>query len=111
MTTPRTIAEQQLDRYNARDLDGFCGLFHDDAELWDLPSMSLRAKGMAAIRAIYTDRFKSVDLHCVVHATMDLGPVAIDRETVTGIPQGTLEAIALYHVEDGLIRRVFFVRG
>ncbi len=111
MTSPRDIADRQLDRYNARDLDGFCALFHEDAELWDLPTMQPRARGMAEIRKVYTERFQSTDLHCIVHSTMDLGPVAIDRETVTGIPQGTLEAVAIYHVEDGLIRRVFFVRS
>jgi hypothetical protein len=111
MITPRAMAELQLDRYNARDLDGFCALFAEDAELYELPSMNLRAKGMAAIRAIYTDRFSNPDLHCVVHATIDLAAMAIDRETITGVPGGPMEAVALYHVEGGLIRRVFFIRA
>ncbi|MDX2104472.1 MAG: nuclear transport factor 2 family protein [Alphaproteobacteria bacterium] len=109
--TPRQIAALQLDRYNARDLDGFCSLFQEDAELWELPAMTLRARGMAAIRAIYADRFSNPDLFCRVHATIDLGEVAIDRETVTGVPGAPLEVIAQYHVVEGKIAKVFFWRG
>lgn len=59
---------------------------------------------------MYADRFSNRDLHAHVHATMDLGPFAIDRETITGVPGGPIEAIAIYEVRDGLIRSVRFIR-
>jgi hypothetical protein len=108
--TAREIADRQLVAYNARDLDAFCALFHPDAVIENLTSGVETARGMAAIRALYAKRFSSPDLHCVVHQTMDLGPFAIDHETVQGVPEGAFDAIAIYEVRDGLIVRARMIR-
>lgn len=112
MTTPRDIANAQLAAYNARDLAAFMALFADDAWLEDLPTGQRRATGKPAITDIYRARFgDNPDLHCVVHATMDLGDFAIDHETVTGLADGSeINAIAIYEVRNGLIQSVRFIR-
>jgi hypothetical protein len=112
MTTPRDIANAQLAAYNARDLAAFMALFAEDAWLEDLPTGQRRATGRAAITDIYRARFgDNPDLHCVVHATMDLGDFAIDHETVTGLADGSeINAIAIYEVRDSLIQSVRFIR-
>jgi hypothetical protein len=112
MTTPRNIANAQLAAYNARDLAAFMALFADDAWLEDLPAGQRRATGKLAITDIYRARFgDNPRLHCVVHATMDLGDFAIDHETVTGLSDGgRIDCIAMYEVRGGLIQSVRFIR-
>lgn len=109
---PRDIANAQLVAYNARDLAAFMALFDDDAWLEDLHTGQRRATGKPAILEIYRARFgDNPNLHCMVHATMDLGDYAIDHETVTGLADGSeFNCIALYEVRNGLICSVRFIR-
>ncbi len=114
MPTPpdaRTIADRQLVAYNALDLDAYCALFHEEAELILLPSQEVIARGRDKIREIYAARFATPGLRCVVHERSALGRVAIDRETVHMDDKDPLEILALYEIEDGLIVRAFFLRG
>ena len=108
--TPREIANRQLDLYNARDLEGFCALFAENAVLTDLPSGTVLASGAAAIRAMYRDRFSNPKLHCRVHSHNDIASMAIDRETVEGLPGGPVDILAIYQVENDLIQSVWFIR-
>jgi hypothetical protein len=87
-------------------------LFADDAWLEDLPTGQRRATGGVAITEIYRGRFgDNPNLHCVVHATMDLSDFAIDHETVTGLADGSeINCLAIYEVRDGLIQSVRFIR-
>ena len=110
MKTPRAIAIEQLAAYNRCDLDAFCALFAEDATLIDLPTGQTIAAGMLEIRAMYQARFATPGLACRVHATNDIGDFAIDRETVTGLPDGPVDVVAMYEVKNELIRRVFFIR-
>ncbi len=109
--TPRAMAIEQLIAYNDRDLEAFCALFADDAVLMDMPSGQVVAAGMTAIRDVYRERFSNPDLYCKVHASIDIGDFAIDHETVYGLPDGELDAVAMYEVKDNLIQRVFFIRN
>jgi hypothetical protein len=34
--------------------------------------------------------------------------VVVDQEQISGLPEGPLAAVAVYRVEDGLIRAVWF---
>ena len=108
--TPRDIANLQLQAYNAKDIDAFCALFDDQAELIDLPSSETIASGIDAIRKIYEGRFSEPDLYCKVHAHSDIGNFAIDRETVYGIADAPVDVVAMYEVMGGKIQRVFFIR-
>lgn len=84
-------------------------LFADDARIHLIDGQPV-AIGAAAIRALYTSRFAHPALHCEVHTRMEHGAYAIDRETVSGLPTGAFEVIAIYEVRDGLIRSVQFIR-
>ena len=81
--SPVVVVQAQLDAYNRRDLDGFCAVFADDAQLFELGSVTPATSGKAAIRDRYQTLFeKSPQLH-----------------------------MAIYEVERGLIQRVHFVRA
>ena len=108
--SPLEVADRQLTAYNDHDIDAFCDLFAPDAVLYDLLSGEVVASGIDEIRARYAERFAISDLRCEVHGSIYLGDVAIDRETVYGLPGGPVEMIAIYEVVDGLIRTVRFVR-
>jgi hypothetical protein len=111
MSSARDVTDRQLVAYNNHDLDAFCALFAVDAVLMDLVTGDVVARGIAEIRERYRMRFAVEGLRAEVLARMDLGDVAIDRETVHGLPEGPLELIAIYEVRDALIRNVRFVRA
>jgi hypothetical protein len=108
--SPRDIANEQLVAYNNHDLDTFCALFHPNAELIDLPSNTIVATGIDAIRAMYSDRFANPDLMCRVHTRTDLADFAIDHETLSGLKDGPVDIVAMYQVQDGMIVKVYFIR-
>ncbi|AYA36693.1 steroid delta-isomerase [Hymenobacter oligotrophus] len=105
------VVQRQLEAYNARNLDAFAATYHEQVELLTFPAV-LRSKGIAKLREGYGQFFaQTPDLNCqIVHRTV-LGNKVIDHERVTGLPNGqVLEAVAIYEVENGLIRRVTFVQ-
>jgi hypothetical protein len=109
--TPRDIVNRQLEVYNAHDIEGYCALFAQDATISDLVTGQMICNGLEEIRKVYTTRFAdNPKLHCVVHQHMDGADFAIDRETVSGLPNGELHIIAIYEVREGLIRSLKFVR-
>ncbi|WP_262693510.1 nuclear transport factor 2 family protein [Kordiimonas aquimaris] len=108
---PREIADRQLVAYNAHDIDAFMALIAEGAVLADLSTGEVSVKGHNNIRDFYCARFgDNPDLHCEVHNRMDLGDFAIDYETVTGLPGGAVDIIAIYEVKNGLIQSIKFAR-
>ncbi len=112
--SPAVVVQAQLEAYNRRDLDAFCAVFADDAQLFELGSSTPATSGKAAIRDRYQALFeKSPQLHSDVLTRTALGRAVIDLERITG-RLGAAEPVdflAIYEVERGLIRRVHFVRA
>jgi hypothetical protein len=108
--TPREIADLQLVAYNTHDLEAFCALFAADAKLYNFGEDTPFISGIDEIRSMYADRFSNPDLHCDVHKKLELGDIAIDKETVSGLPTGDMDIIALYEVKDSLIQSIRFIR-
>ena len=107
----REIVDRQLVVYNARDIEGYCALFAEDATISDLVTGQMICRGLDQIRAVYTKRFTdNPKLHCVVHQQMHGADFAIDKETVSGLPTGPLHIMAIYEVREGLIRSLRFIR-
>ena len=109
--TPEQLAQQQLDAYNARDIDAFMEPYSDSLEIYNFPNQ-LTGKGKENIRPGYANMFQnSPDLHCELVNRIVLGNTVIDQEKVTGIPGlELLEAIAIYKIKDGKIAQVYFIR-
>lgn len=109
--SPELVVQRQLERYNARDLEGFLATYADDATIFDLPATGKPSiDGKAAMRKVYGalfERFPS--LHCRGAQRMVEGRFVIDQEVCSMDPaKPPFHAAATYEVVDGLIKRVWF---
>ncbi|NJO13035.1 MAG: SnoaL-like domain-containing protein [Gammaproteobacteria bacterium] len=106
---PAALAQRQLNAYNQRDLEAFLEPYSDDVEIYEFPNQ-LQLKGKAAMRESYRTMFEqSPQLHCELVNRMVLDNTVIDQERVTGLRGKTMQAIAIYTIQDGKIARVTFV--
>ena len=109
--SPTDLAQQQLNAYNTRDIDAFLAPYADDVEIYDFPE-KLRYKGKETMRKQYGSMFdQTKNLHCELVNRIVLGNTVIDHERVTyGPDRKPVQAIAIYRIENGKIRKVYFTR-
>ncbi|TPV32783.1 amidohydrolase family protein [Paucihalobacter ruber] len=107
--SPADLAQRQLNAYNLRDIDAFLEPYAEDVEIYIFPDQ-LRAKGKEAMRAMYTPMFANTpNLHCELVNRIVQGNTVIDQESVQ-VGSQVVEAIAVYHIEDGKIKKVYFIQ-
>lgn len=113
MKTPEQVVQEQVEAYNARDLEAFLGTYADDALLEEWPSGRRVAAGREAMRGVYGPLFRDTPaLHCRIADRIVHGNIVVDRESVTvAADRDPLAAVAVYEVADGAIRRVLFLRA
>ena len=102
------VVQRQLEAYNARDLERFAATYAEDITIYRMPATEPAIRGKAQLREVYRDRFTSPALNAEILARIVLGNKVIDHERVVGIRETPLETLAVYEVEDGLIRTVWF---
>jgi hypothetical protein len=109
--TPVELAQAQLDRYNAHDLEGFLALYADEVTVFEYPATPVM-QGKAAMRERYARiLFADSPVHAVVTQRIAHGNVVIDHEAVTGHPlSGDTRLVVMYEVRDSLIATVRFLR-
>ena len=109
--TPADLAQRQLNAYNARDIEAFLEPYAEDVELYDLPD-KLISKGIDAMRKNYGGFFaKATALHCELVNRIVIGNTVVDHERVTVVAdKAPTEAIAIYKIENGKIKKVYFTR-
>ncbi|MFI4923650.1 MAG: nuclear transport factor 2 family protein [Vicinamibacteria bacterium] len=101
--------QRQLDAYNAHDLDRFVAQYTDDVRVFRPPAAEPTLSGKHAFADHYArNRFTLPDLHAEVVNRMVCGNKVVDHEHITGLEPDVVEAIAVYEVEGGLIRTVWF---
>jgi hypothetical protein len=104
------LAQQQLDAYNARNIDLFLLPYSDSVEVYEFGG-KLLMKGKEQMRKGYADMFKKItNLHCKLVNRMVQGNVVIDQESVTGFGPQPFRAIAVYTIEKGKIQKVHFIQ-
>lgn len=110
-TAPALLAQQQLDAYNARDIEAFLAPYSEEVEIYNFPD-ELLYKGKATMRVNYATMFDNTpDLHCHLVNRIILGNTVIDQERVEGFSGGQIiEAIAIYKIKDDKIAQVYFIR-
>lgn len=109
--SPEELAQQQLNGYNARDIDAFLAPYAEDVEIYSFPG-ELESKGKDKMREQYAGMFERVpDLHCELVNRIVEGNTVIDHEWVTISKERPLiKAIAIYKIENGKIAKVYFVQ-
>jgi uncharacterized protein (TIGR02246 family) len=110
---PVDVVQRQLEAYNRRDLEAFCELFAEDAQIFDLGATVPTFTGKEAIRTRYRELFdRSPTLHSNVLTRTALGRVVVDLEHITGRngSPGVFAVLAIYEVDAGKIQRVHFAR-
>jgi imidazolonepropionase-like amidohydrolase len=108
--SPEAIVQRQLDFYNARDIEGFASTYSEDVEVFDLPDTKPSLTGKERLRTSYGPFFqRTPELRCVAAQRIVEGPFVIDQEICRETPGARpVRAVAIYQVENGLIRRVWF---
>lgn len=112
-TPPVPLIDRQITAYNAHDLEAFVATYSPDIELFEFPDKSL-AKGMAALRERYKQRFADPILHATIADRMVLGNKVIDHELIRRTwPEGpgSWEAVVIYEMDKDLIAKCWFILG
>jgi hypothetical protein len=105
--------QEQLDAYNAHDLERFLACYAPDVRIEDAEGRTTTS-GLEAMRKQYGALFTArPDLHATVNARLRVGEFVVDDEEATyggdsGAPQ-TIRVLAVYRVRDGLIVHVRFL--
>ncbi len=107
--TPEDLAQRQLNAYNFRNIEAFLEPYADDVEVYNFPDQ-LQFTGKEAMRKGYAQMFANTpDLHCELVNRIVQGNTVIDQERVR-FGNRILEAIAIYHIENGKIKKVYFMQ-
>jgi imidazolonepropionase-like amidohydrolase len=107
--TPSDLAQRQLNAYNMRNIDAFLEPYDDLVEVYKFPNQLLY-KGKATMRQQYSSMFDNTpNLHCELKERIVQGNIVIDKERVR-FGEQYVEAIAIYHVENKKIKRVYFIQ-
>ena len=104
-----SVLQQQLNAYNAHDLEAFLAPYSDDVEIYST-SGKLMMKGKEEMRKGYTFITKTPDLYCRLINRIANGNTVIDHEEIwtSTQPVNLVYGVAVYVIEKGKIRRVYF---
>ncbi len=102
------LVQQQLNGYNAHDLDAFLDPYADDIQIDDLPGSTV-LKGKEAMRKQYGFIQKVPTLHCRLVNRIVQGDFVIDHEEVA-VAGKMINGVVIYQVLNGKIRHVWFTK-
>jgi hypothetical protein len=108
---PEDVVQAQVEAYNAHDLEAFTRCYADDVTIYDLSGRTPPVKGILELKKDYAFLVKAPPAFRVeILRRITSGRIVVDHERVLGLPQekGTPEAIAIFEVQDGKIKNVWF---
>jgi imidazolonepropionase-like amidohydrolase len=107
---PELLAQQQLNAYNAGDIDAFLQPYSDTVKVFYFPD-KLQYQGIDEMRNGYGSFFRdNPDIHCHLINRIVQGNIVIDQEHVTGFSdRRELHGTAIYTIENGKIVEVRFL--
>jgi len=107
------VVQQQLDAYNARNLDAWAATYAADAQQFEYPD-TLLAEGIAQIRERAAPRFTESNLHAKLIKRSAVGNIVVDHEMVTRTfaeGAGQIELLCIYEIKNDRIQKASFVFG
>ena len=105
--TPTILAQQQLNAFNAHDLEAFLEPYAEDVEIYTFPS-TLEMKGKVEMRKNYQFVTQLPKLYCNLINRIVQDNMVIDQEEVFGIGEKPVYGLAIYIIEKGKIKKVYF---
>ncbi len=111
LSSPKAMAQKQLNAYNAHNLEAFLNCYSDSVKVYNFPDQ-LQYTGIDKMRKTYKRFFKQVpNVHCELVNRISKGNYVIDRERITGLPDGkVMNATAIYEVKGDKICKVWFMK-
>jgi len=107
--SPEMLAQQQLDAYNAHDLEAFLAPYAEEVEIYGFPD-KLQMKGKEEMRKAYQFVTKTPTLFCRLVNRIVQGDTVMDQEEVWGFGDKPFYGIAIYKTENGKITKVWFIQ-
>jgi hypothetical protein len=107
VNTPEMLAQQQLNAYNAHDLDAFLAPYAEDVEVYTFPG-KLDTKGKEAMRKSYQFVTRTPGLYCRLLNRIVQGNMVIDHEEIHTNGRAPFTGVAIYLIEKGKIAKVYF---
>ena len=106
---PVDLVQQQLNAYNAHDLEAFLAPYAEDVEIY-ATSGKLMMKGKDQMRKEYQFITKMPHLYCRLVNRIVSGNTVIDHEEIWNSPNpvNLNYGVAIYVIEKGKIKRVYF---
>ena len=107
--SPLDLVQQQLNAYNAHDLEAFLAPYADDVEIYST-SGKLMMKGKEQMRKEYQFITRMPHLYCRLVNRIAIGNTVIDHEEIWNKPEpvNLRYGVAVYVIEKGKITRVYF---
>lgn len=103
------LVQQQLNAYNAHDLDAFLAPYAEDVEIYSTTG-KLQMKGKEEMRKEYIFITKTPYLYCKLVNRIVSGNTVIDHEEIWTRPDpvNLQYGVAIYVIENGKISKVYF---
>ncbi len=104
------IVQQQIEFYNAGNIEGFASTYADAITVYTFPDNTVTLSGKQALIERYTKTFKK-NMHAEIKNRSIVGNKVIDWEFATnGLTGETVSLMAIYEVDNNLISKVWFIR-
>jgi hypothetical protein len=111
--SPRDIVERSVKAYNKHDAETIASLFEADATLWNLGVDQPAASGRDGVRQLFLAQFHDhPEARTKAAQVIELGPwVGVQQKTTLEPGESPRDAISIYEVLGGRIRRAFRLMG
>lgn len=109
MSDPTIPVARQFEAYNRRDLAAFVACFAADVQAFRMPAQQPSLQGIRALEAFYAEhRFNNPALRAELISRTVLGRLVFDHERIHGLQAQPMESMAVFEVEDALIKAAWF---
>lgn len=103
------IIDQQLQAFNAKDINTFVKTFDLDIKAYNFPN-DLYVNGQEQLQTTFKEFFtQTLDLHCDITNRIVIGNMVIDEEFLT-VNGDNFTSVAIYEIQNGKISKMIIIR-